>query len=274
MCKRNAKRVVFTSTKAVRLHDIEVVRKYTRNLIKGFSKYKNKWKQINTTPCTYISFLYKFVNHLCKNTSGKVILLIDFGKFQAEDNVVTEQLSNLVQLVPTSQNLQAIIAFTIASGEFISDDYVYCIVQKVLYDGMVERVYFKGFDELEAKTFLNYMNPSFIFDDVKPYTGCNLSLLSLTAHTDTLSKLGAAVNDAVVHFVNNNLPDSTSLKSIYIDRLSMSEYFFTKAINGDVLDEYDIRVYLNSWISKHHACIFQEDPFILKLNFPLLPNIL
>ena len=185
------------------------------------------------------------------------------------------QLSNLAQLVPKTKNLQVIIGFTSASGEFISDDYIYCSIQKVLYDGMVERVYFKGFSNSEAETFLENTNPCFTFNEVQPYTGCNPSLLSLTAHTNTLSKLGSAVSDAVIRFVANNLPDNTTLKSIYIDRLIMSDYIFKKAVNREVLDDYDIRLYLDSWISKHHACIIdQEDPFIIKLNFPLLPNIL
>ena len=214
LCKRNSKHVVFTSTNAVRLHDTEVVRKYTRDLVKGFDKYKEKGGNVGKTTRSYVSFLYKFVNYLCISTDEKVVLLIDVGKFNTEDNDLTLQLSNLAQLLPKTKKLQVIIGFTSASGEFISDDYIYCSIQKVLYDVMVERVYFKGFINSEAETFLKNTNPCFTFNEVQPYTGCNPSLLSLTAHTNTLSKLGSAVNDAVIRFVTNNLPDNTSLKSI------------------------------------------------------------
>ena len=88
LCKRNDKHVVFTSTNAVRLHDTEVVRQYTRDLVKGFDKYKEEGEKVSKSTRSYVSFLYKFVNYLCINTDKKVVLLIDFGKFNKEDNTV------------------------------------------------------------------------------------------------------------------------------------------------------------------------------------------
>ena len=58
-------------------------------------------------------------------TDKKVVLLIDFGKFNTEDNDLILQPKTKI-----------IIGFTSASGEFIS-------IQKVLYDGTVERVILK-----------------------------------------------------------------------------------------------------------------------------------
>ena len=90
-----------------------------------------------------------------------------------------------------------------------------------------------------------------------------------------MEELGNAVNDNVIRFVNNNLPDNTSIRSIYIERLKSSEYFLKKAVNGDPIDISETQEYFGSWIYKHYACCtVKENPLIIRLNFPLLANIL
>lgn len=93
--KMSGKPVIFTSTNAIRMYDTETVQKYTRKITGKFPKYIRKWKKmLDVTARAYVSFLYKFVNHLC-NKNEKVVLLIDFNKFLPEDNDVTIQLANL-----------------------------------------------------------------------------------------------------------------------------------------------------------------------------------
>lgn len=171
--------------------------------------------------------------------------------------------------------MQTIIALTSASGELIVDDYVYSSIQKVLFEDRVEKIYFTGFSQCEAMKFLNETSSDLTFNKAKIYTGYNPSLLSLATRCNTLDELSTTIFDAVVRFVNSNLPDNNSIKTIYIDHLKSSDYFLKKAINGDLIDEYEKKEYFSTWIYKHHAYYeIQDDPLVIRLNFPLLPNIL
>ena len=272
LCKKWRKPVVFTSTNALRLYDTEMVNKYTRKIIEDFPKCKKKWKLGNPSMRDYVSFLQIFIHRLCKKSQQKVILLIDFT---LEDNDITIQLANLGRTTTIKKNLQTILAVTSASGELITDDYVYSGVQKIMFEEAVHRTIFHGFTEYEAVNYLKCSGSQFSFSQVKAFAGFNPSLLSLASRYSKLEELSNAVNDNVVRFVNNNLPDNTSIRSVYIDRLKSSEYFLKKAVNGDPIDVWETAEYFGSWIYKHYACYaVKENPLVIRLNFPLLPNIL
>ena len=65
---------------------------------------------------------------------------------------------------------------------------------------------------------------------------CNPSLLALAPCFTKLDKLETAVSDAAIKFVNSNLPDDSTIKSVFIQRLKFSKYILKKAVNGDPIE--------------------------------------
>ena len=271
--KSRSKPVVFISTKAVKCFRRIQVKQYTHALT---CNYERRWEVNRDTSVTdYISYMSTFIEYLCKEKkTEKVVLLIDLSRFNEDDDQLTMELADLAYLLP-SKNLQVVVAFTSATGKFVSNEYVYSSIHNVLNGRNVTKIEFHGFNEAEASAFLQTSNCSFNFQQVKEYTGYNPSLLSLAVDSNTLHEVAANVEDAIIRFVNNNLPNHGTLKTIYTERLKSTDYFFEKAVNQEVLQDWELTDFLRSWVYKHHVCyIVEQNPCIIRLNFPLLPTIL
>ena len=120
-----------------------------------------------------------------------------------------------------------------------------------------------GFTEMEAKKYLTIKdNTSLTLEEVYPYTGLNLLLLSLIVKCGSISKVKSTVSAEVDRFMLDNLKLKKNCENLadYVMKQNLIETLELTycACRRGKLDEYMEDKFTNSWLGKHHLAVVDD----------------